>query len=86
LAGRRAIWTEIGAQNKAAHPAWLSHQKSFFENIHADLSSVKNAWRNPSMHADKVYDPERAEDIYNAVRGLMRHLAEHLDESGTFMP
>jgi hypothetical protein len=38
------------------------------------------------MHADKVYDSERAEDIYNSVRGFMRHLAEHLDEAGNFTP
>jgi hypothetical protein len=82
----RDIWTEIGNRNKAADPAWTGQQKAFFENIHADLSSVKNAWRNPSMHADKVYDSERAEDIYNSVRGFMRHLAEHLDEAGNFTP
>jgi hypothetical protein len=82
----RDIWNEIGNRNKAADPAWTGQQKAFFENIHADLSSVKNAWRNPSMHADKVYDSERAEDIYNSVRGFMRHLAEHLDEAGNFTP
>lgn len=82
----RQIWDETGARNKAADPAWMTQQKSFFENAHADLSSVKNAWRNPSMHADLNYDSERAEDIFSMTKSFMRHLAEHVNESGVFTP
>jgi hypothetical protein len=82
----RQIWDEIGIRNKASDPTWMGQEKPFYENVHADLSSVKNAWRNPSMHADRSYDPERAEDIFNMTKSFMRHLAQHLDESGTFTP
>ena len=80
-----AINNEIQARNrvKPPDPAWLP-QRAFFEDVYADLRAVKTAWRNPSMHVDKKYDAERAQDIFNAVNGWVRHLAEHLDESGTF--
>lgn len=39
----RQIWDEIGARNKAADPVWMAKQKPFFENVHADLSSVNSS-------------------------------------------
>jgi hypothetical protein len=77
---------EIQRQNKGNDPAWTPDKRSFFENIQADLMTVKNAWRNTTMHVENIYDEERAEDIFNAVKGFMRHLAKHLDESGQFTP
>lgn len=77
---------EIQARNKGNDPAWTPATRGFFENAQADLMVVKNAWRNTTMHVENTYDEERAEDIYNAVKGFMRHLAKHLDEAGTFTP
>lgn len=36
---------------------------------------VRRAWRNPTMHVEKQYDPGRAEEILRAVRTLLQHLA-----------
>jgi hypothetical protein len=70
-------------QNTTAN--WTSNEeKDFCENVQPFLVSVKTAWRNPSMHADKTYNEEIAEDIYSAVKRFMKHLAEHLDEKGKF--
>ena len=66
---------------------WKSNaEKEFCEGVQPFLEAVKTAWRNPSMHADKIYGQEIAEDIFSAVKRFMKHLAEHLDESGTFTP
>jgi hypothetical protein len=66
---------------------WISSDEQMYsEGIQSFLVAVKNAWRNPSMHADQKYTEEIAEDIFNAVKGFMRHLAEHLDESGNYAP
>jgi hypothetical protein len=81
----KAVGDEMERRHQAKDPAWPS-LKPFYEDVYADLRAVKTAWRNPSMHVDKTYDEERAEDIYNAVKGFMRHLATHLDEAGTFTP
>lgn len=77
---------EIQRQNKGGDPAWTPEKRGFFENVQADLMTVKNAWRNSTMHVENTYDEERAEDIFNAAKGFMRHLAKHLDESGNFTP
>ncbi len=52
----------------------------FFSGATGMLRAVKDAWRNPTMHVEKVYTEEQAEDIWNAVKGFMRHLATKLKE------
>lgn len=43
-----------------------------------DLISIKQAWRNPSMHIERRFPKEEAEEIFAAVRTLMQHLAKGL--------
>lgn len=59
---------------------WKSDDQFFAEAV-AMLRSVKDAWRNPTMHIEKVYTEEQAESIWNAVKGLMKHLAKKLKEA-----
>ncbi len=40
------------------------------------LNSVKDAWRNPTMHSKRRYTEEEAEAIYANVRSFMNHLAD----------
>lgn len=78
---------EIKERNDNNIPAkvWVSNrEKEFCDVVQPFLESVKVAWRNPSMHAEAKYTEEEAKEIFDAVKGFMRHLAEHLDESGTF--
>ena len=60
-------------------PEWESN-KSFFTEAIAMLRSVKDAWRNPTMHVEKTYTEEQALDIWNVVKVYMRHLATKLKE------
>jgi hypothetical protein len=46
----------------------------------ANLRAVKNAWRNPTMHVEINYEPDEAEDVFNAARGFMRHLSTKLHD------
>jgi hypothetical protein len=71
-------------QKSAANrsPEWQS-KGEFFSDAIANLRAVKTAWRNPTMHVIGVYDPEKALDVFNAVKGFMRHLAAELHESPT---
>lgn len=82
----RLTGEEIRERNNRHSPKnWNSkEEKEFCEGIQPFLVAVKNAWRNTSMHADKVYNEEIAKEIFDAVRGFMRHLAEHLNEKGKF--
>lgn len=52
----------------------------FYTEVRAKGYAVKDAWRNPTMHIEKKYTSEEAEDIFRAVRGFMRHLSTKLSE------
>lgn len=64
----------IGARDhgKAAEQ-WAAEAASQFR-------AIKNAWRNHAMHGRSFYDEERATEIFDAVRALMRQLATRLAE------
>ena len=64
----------------AKPPEWADDEPFLSEAI-AMLTAVKVAWRNPTMHVERSYTPEQAEDIWRAVRALARHLATHLGET-----
>lgn len=75
----KQINAKITTDWKDKEPEWKKNEQ-FFAGAVGDLTAVKNAWRNPTMHIRGSYDPERAEDIFNAVKGFMRHLAIELTE------
>jgi len=58
-----------------------SPEEQFYAEAHATFDSVRRAWRNPTMHPEKTYSLERAEEIVLAVRSLMRQLAIRLKEA-----
>lgn len=70
---------ELKKPRKDRSPDWQANE-DFYTEATARLRSVKDAWRNPTMHVDKKYTPDEAQDIYNAARTFMRHLASRLQE------
>jgi len=60
-------------------PEWAAHDH-FFSEAQANLRVVQFAWRNPTMHVEINYDPEKASDVMQAVKAFMRHLASVLSE------
>jgi hypothetical protein len=54
----------------------------FFEEAYAALAAMQNPYRNATMHLDQIYTEEGARDIFNAVGGFMRRIADRLDENG----
>ncbi|MGH6792180.1 MAG: hypothetical protein ACRECF_05515 [Methyloceanibacter sp.] len=57
-----------------------THQEQFFAEAAASFDHLKRAWRNPTMHVERTYTPERAEAIFEAVRSFMQHLATGISE------
>jgi hypothetical protein len=55
-------------------------EERFFAEAQITFDAVRRAWRNPTMHVDKTYTMERAEEIMLSVRLFMRHLASNLSE------
>jgi hypothetical protein len=60
-------------------PEWAAHDH-FFSEAQANLRVVQYAWRNPTMHVEINYDPEKASDVMQSVKAFMRHLASKLQE------
>lgn len=56
--------------------------KPFFQEVHASLDAVKTAWRNPTMHVEKKYTMDEAEQIHGAVKGFFQKIASRMDENG----
>ena len=77
----RQINTSIEAKHRTKNDQWKKDEP-FFRDVSGDLTSIKIAWRNPTMHIVKRYSPEEAEEIFRAARTFMKRLASHLDESG----
>ena len=57
-----------------------SSLERFYAEAATSIDNMRRAWRNPTMHVENSYSPERAEEILAAVRSLMRHLATTLTE------
>jgi hypothetical protein len=57
--------------------------EAFYSTATANLRAVKDAWRNPTLHIERDYAPEDAQDVWNAVGAFMRHLAKKLDAPGS---
>jgi hypothetical protein len=61
-----------------ARPGARGPDEQFYAEVRVTLDGVRAAWRNPTMHIENSYSPERAEEILISVRALMRHLATRL--------
>lgn len=65
--------TKINAQYPKSHP-----ENVRWKSLLAKLETVKDAWRNPTMHPKATYTKEHAEEIWFAVKIFMRELAKIL--------
>jgi ABC-type Fe3+-hydroxamate transport system substrate-binding protein len=66
-------------------PVWKSlpdckEQQEYYSQAASYFRTVKDAWRNHTMHARAKYTEEEAEQIFNAIKGFMQKLAERLAE------
>lgn len=53
-----------------------SSAEQFYSEARITFDAMRRAWRNPTMHVDKTYSQDRAEEIFISVRSFMKHLAE----------
>lgn len=74
------IKSEMDRRNNP--PAWNNNDKEFFQSFYASIDAVRAAWRNTTMHIENKYTPDEANHIYVAVLGLLRPLANRMDEHG----
>lgn len=74
------IEKEIKKRAAAPHAATWKDDEQFYSEAAVHFRILKDAWRNHTMHLRDRYDEERAETIFQSVRGFMQHLAIRLSE------
>jgi choline kinase len=57
-----------------------TQDEQFYSEAAFSFDIVKRAWRNPTMHVDKSYSAERAEEILTALKSFMVHLSTKIHE------
>ena len=67
-------------QNRLKASKARTPEEQFYAEAQITFDGVRRAWRNPTMHVDRTYSPERAEEILLSVRSFMRHLATKLHD------
>lgn len=68
----RGIGSELDARAKASGAR--SADEQFYAEAGANFDRLRRAFRNPTMHPEKSYSQERAEEILLAVKSFMVHL------------
>ena len=77
------IESKIGKMR--SDPTWKAlpdykEQQEYYSQAASHFRTVKNAWRNYTMHVRAKYTEDEAEQIFNSVKGFMQKLAERLSE------
>jgi hypothetical protein len=75
----KQISDNIGKKYKNKTASWKRDEK-FYRDLSGDLLTIKQAWRNPTMHVDRKYAVEEAEQIFTAAKNFMSRLAKHFSE------
>lgn len=78
------LLSKIKAEVDARWPAGpiRTGEAQFFEEALAVLAAAQNPYRNNTMHLDKRYDMQEAQDIKMLVSAFMRKVASRMDERG----
>lgn len=72
------------AQNPAQRsPQWIANA-DFINDVAGHFKAVKNTWRNSTMHVDRTYTEQQAQDLLIVVGGFMKILSSRVDENGQF--
>ncbi|KQW62711.1 MULTISPECIES: hypothetical protein [unclassified Ensifer] len=72
---------EIEARWPAAADRFAGDGK-VFEELHAALAVIQNPYRNATAHLDAVYDQHDATHLMEMTKGLLRRIANRMDEDG----
>ena len=73
----KQIEAKINEKHNIKSAKW-KRDEAFFREILGNLQTIKISWRNPTMHIVRRYSEDEAEEIFIAVRSLVKRLASRL--------
>lgn len=66
--------------NRVSKSKARSNDEEFYSVCAANFEFIKRAWRNPTMHIEKSYASDVAEEIFMVVKSFMRFLSTKISE------
>ena len=75
----KQIEAKITEKHSNKSKSWKAIEP-FYREVLGNLTSIKIAWRNPTMHIVRNYSPQEAEDVFRTVRRFMKRLSERLSQ------
>lgn len=70
-------------EDKSSKKTWTRpNEREFFDSAYVSLDAIRIAWRNTTMHVERIYTPEEAEHIFTTVRAFMSALSGRMDDRG----
>jgi hypothetical protein len=83
IAGNDKTWGSILQKIRLEYRARPNFSEmALFQELHALLDAVKDAWRNGTMHVEDKKTEEEAKVIMITVKAFMQKLASRMDEQG----
>ncbi len=76
----KKIDAAINSKRTGMNRAAWKKDEAFYAEALSDLRSVKDAWRNPTMHFRRIYDEDQAAKVLERVRDFMIHLCPRVHE------
>jgi hypothetical protein len=74
-----SIQKNITAKLHDKSEEWKNSER-LFKEVLGNLMTIKIAWRNPTMHIERNYTSDEAEDVLRAVRNFMQRLSERFSQ------
>jgi hypothetical protein len=65
---------------KAKSAGFRSEDEQFFSEASLGFDNIKRAWRNPTMHVDRAYTQDQAEEIFASLKSFMGQLSSKVHE------
>jgi hypothetical protein len=72
---------QLNVKRAAMNKVQWKRVEPFYSEALSDLRSVKNAWRNPTMHFTRTYGEQEAGKIFDRTEAFMVHLATRLRQA-----
>ncbi len=76
----KQIERNISLNHKNKSIEWKNNEK-IYRDLSGDLLTIKQAWRNPTMHVGRKYSSDEAYEIYTAVRNFMKKITTELPKT-----
>lgn len=79
----QSLRDEVKRRKKLQSSGWKNlADQHFFPDLLGSMTAVKEAWRDPTMHVEKRYLPDEANEIFWTVRTLMQKIASRMNQGG----